>query len=96
MLDADETVLPYDFNSAAELLSLCKQNDLRVSQLMMENEKAWRSEEEIRAGLLKLWHAMQECVNNGLKYEGTLPGGSTCDAVPPSCTAACRSSASPM
>ena len=39
VLDADETVLPYDFNSAAELLSLCKQNDLRVSQLMMENER---------------------------------------------------------
>lgn len=75
VLDADQTVLPYDFNSAAELLRLCKQNDLSVSQLMMANEKVWRSEEEIRAGLHKLWEAMQECVNNGLKYEGTLPGG---------------------
>lgn len=75
VLDADQTVLPYDFNSAAELLALCKQNDMRVSQLMMANELTWRSEADIRAGLLKLWHAMQECVSNGLKYEGTLPGG---------------------
>ncbi|MGH8379898.1 L-serine ammonia-lyase [Pseudomonas sp.] len=75
VLDADNTVLPYDFNSAVELLELCKQNDLRVSQLMLENEKVWRSEAEIRAGLLKLWHAMQACVENGLKYEGILPGG---------------------
>jgi L-serine dehydratase len=41
---------------------------------MMANEKVWRSEEEIRAGL-KLWEAMQECVNNGLKHEGTCPAG---------------------
>lgn len=40
VLDADTTVLPYDFNSAVELLELCKQNDLRVSQLMLENEKS--------------------------------------------------------
>ncbi|WPC04819.1 L-serine ammonia-lyase [Pseudomonas benzenivorans] len=74
-LDQDSTKLPYDFNSAAELLSLCKQHGLRVSQLMMENEKAWRSEAEIRAGLMRLWQAMRDCVDNGLKQEGILPGG---------------------
>ena len=74
-LDQDHTRLPYEFNSAAELLSLCQQHGLRVSQLMMENEKAWRSEAEIRAGLMRLWQAMRECVDNGLKHEGTLPGG---------------------
>jgi len=75
VLDADNTVLPYDFDSAVELLELCEKNDLRVSQLMMANEKVWRSEEEIRAGLMKLWHAMQDCVEQGLKHEGILPGG---------------------
>ncbi|SDS84784.1 L-serine ammonia-lyase [Pseudomonas oryzae] len=74
-LDQDHTRLPYEFDSAAELLSLCRQHGLRVSQLMMENEKAWRSEAEIRAGLMRLWQAMRECVDNGLKHEGTLPGG---------------------
>lgn len=75
VLDADTTELPYDFNSAAELLELCQRHNLRVSQLMLENEKVWRSEAEIRAGLLALWRAMQECVENGLREEGILPGG---------------------
>ncbi|MDQ0126938.1 L-serine dehydratase [Pseudomonas lini] len=75
VVDLDSTVLPYDFSSAAELLSLCKQHNLRVAELMMANEKVWRSEEEIRAGLMKLWRAMQDCVEQGLKHEGILPGG---------------------
>ncbi|EIK98619.1 L-serine dehydratase 1 [Pseudomonas sp. M47T1] len=75
VLDADTTVLPYDFDTAVELLELCEQNDLRVSQLMMANEKVWRSEVEIRAGLMTLWRAMQDCVEQGLKHEGILPGG---------------------
>lgn len=74
-LDQDQTQLPYDFNSAEELLQLCRLHGLRVSELMMANEKAWRSEEEIRSGLMKLWQAMRDCVENGLRQEGILPGG---------------------
>ncbi|WP_167146684.1 L-serine ammonia-lyase [Pseudomonas sp. OTU750018] len=74
-LDQDHTQLPYDFNSAEELLSLCKAHGLRVSELMMANEKAWRSEAEIRSGLMRLWQAMRECVEQGLQHEGILPGG---------------------
>ena len=75
LLDQDSTQLPYDFSSAAELLRLCKQQGLRVSELMLANEKAWRNEQQIRDGLLQLWSVMQECVNNGLHHEGILPGG---------------------
>ncbi|CAK9889098.1 MULTISPECIES: L-serine ammonia-lyase [Pseudomonas] len=72
---AEQVQLPYDFDSAAQLLALCKQHNLRVSQLMMANELAWREEAEVRRGLLKLWAAMRECVDNGLRNEGILPGG---------------------
>jgi L-serine dehydratase len=75
VLDADTSVLPYDFNSAVELLDLCETHGLRVSELMLANEKVWRSEAEIRAGLMTLWRAMQDCVEQGLKHEGILPGG---------------------
>jgi L-serine dehydratase len=75
VLDMDNTVLPYDFSSADELLMLCEKHGLRVSELMMANEKVWRSEEEIRSGLMHLWRAMQDCVEHGLKHEGILPGG---------------------
>ena len=73
--DTDLVKLPYEFNSAAELLALCKAHQLSVGQLMMANECAWRPEAEVREGLLKIWAAMGECVNNGLRNEGILPGG---------------------
>lgn len=73
--DMDRTELPYEFSSAVELLQLCNTHNLRVAQLMLANEKVWRSEEEIRSGLMKLWRAMQDCVEQGLKHEGILPGG---------------------
>jgi len=72
---ADTVQLPYEFSSAAELLQLCKTHGLSVGQLMMANECAWRPEAEVRAGLLKRWAAMRECVDNGLRNEGILPGG---------------------
>ena len=71
----DATVLPYPFKSAAEMLALCRQHGLTISQLMFENEKAWRTEQETRAGLLKIWQVMQECVKRGCEKQGTLPGG---------------------
>ena len=67
--------LPYEFSSGAELLALCKAHNLSVSQLMLANECAWRPESEVREGLLKVWAAMGECVDNGLRNEGVLPGG---------------------
>ncbi|MBZ9566474.1 L-serine ammonia-lyase [Modicisalibacter tunisiensis] len=74
-LDVDTTPLPYDFNSAGELLALCRLHGLRISELMLANETAWRDEAEIRGGLWAIWEAMQECVDNGLSHEGVLPGG---------------------
>ncbi|MBB3190005.1 L-serine ammonia-lyase [Halomonas cerina] len=74
-LDIDHTELPYDFQTGAELLRMCRESGLRISELMLENEKAWRSEEEIREGLLVIWAAMQACVKKGMEAEGVLPGG---------------------
>ncbi|QJQ94794.1 MULTISPECIES: L-serine ammonia-lyase [Halomonadaceae] len=74
-LDSDTTQLPYDFNSAAELMTLCREHDMRISELMLANEKAWRSEQQIRDGLAEIWQAMQACVEVGLAGEGVLPGG---------------------
>ena len=75
VMDMDRTELPYDFGSAVELLKLCREHHLSVAALMMANERTWRSEDEIRCGLIKLWRAMQDCVEHGLKHEGILPGG---------------------
>ncbi|NMG00820.1 L-serine ammonia-lyase, partial [Aromatoleum toluolicum] len=71
----DRTELPYPFHSADQLLTQCAVNELSISQLMLENEKAWRSEAETRNGLLHIWKVMQACVRRGCEIEGTLPGG---------------------
>ncbi|MGW7050922.1 L-serine ammonia-lyase [Streptomyces sp. NPDC054887] len=71
----DDTVLKYPFRTGDELLRLAKDTGLSISALMLENEKAWRTETEIREGLLEIWRAMQDCVARGMSQEGILPGG---------------------
>ena len=72
---ADETPLPYPFRSGDELLAQCQRSGLSIAAMMFENEKAWRSEDEIRDGLRAIWNAMQSCMARGIREEGTLPGG---------------------
>jgi len=71
----DDTVLRHPFRTGEELLRLTRETGLSVSALMLENEKAWRTEAEIRAGLLEIWQVMRDCVHAGLTNEGLLPGG---------------------
>lgn len=71
----DSTVLPFDFHSSEELLQLCQQHDLSIAQIMLENEKVWRSEDEIRQGILSIWHTMKACIDKGIRTQGILPGG---------------------
>ncbi|WP_328509248.1 L-serine ammonia-lyase [Streptomyces mirabilis] len=71
----DDTVLAHPFRTGDELLRLSRETGLSISALMLENEKSWRTEEEIRAGLLEIWRVMEACVSRGLGREGILPGG---------------------
>ncbi|WMD04278.1 L-serine ammonia-lyase [Streptomyces sp. FXY-T5] len=71
----DDTVLKYPFRTGDELLRLAEETGLSISALMLENERAWRTEEEIREGLLEIWQVMRDCVARGLSQEGILPGG---------------------
>jgi len=69
------TEVSYPFSTAAALLEQCKEHGMSISSIMLANEKAWRSEEDIRRDLLNIWHVMQQCVDNGIANEGILPGG---------------------
>ncbi|GAQ58651.1 L-serine ammonia-lyase [Streptomyces acidiscabies] len=71
----DDTALKYPFRTGDELLRLTQETGLSISSLMLENERAWRTEDEIRAGLLDIWRVMQACVSRGMSREGILPGG---------------------
>ncbi len=71
----DPTVLRYPFTTGAELLAQCREHGLSISTLMMENEKAWRPEAEIRSKLLEIWRVMDACIDRGCRTEGIMPGG---------------------
>lgn len=70
-----ELVLPYPFDTGAELLAQCRRHGLRISELMLANEAAWRSEADTRAALQRIWDVMRACVARGITQEGVLPGG---------------------
>ena len=72
---ADTRPLAHPFRSGAELLANCRRTGLAISQLMLENERAWRSDADTRAGLLDIWGVMQACVRRGCEQEGVMPGG---------------------
>jgi L-serine dehydratase len=71
----DTTVLPLPFHSGADLLELTEREGLSIAQVMRRNERHWRSDAEIDAGLLKIWAVMQACVERGCRTDGVLPGG---------------------
>src|SRR5215472_291595 len=66
---------PFPFASADELLQIGDREGLAIWHVVLENEKTWRSEAEIRQGVQRIWDTMQACVKRGLETEGTLPGG---------------------
>ena len=71
----DATPLPYPFHSAAQLLAHCTAHSRPISELMLANETVWRPQGETRAGLLRIWQVMQDCVEAGCRTEGVMPGG---------------------
>ena len=73
--DTGAAPVPYPFRSAAELLSHARATGKTIASLQLANERARRSEAEIDKGLARLWAVMSDCVDQGLKGEGILPGG---------------------
>jgi L-serine dehydratase len=71
----DTTALPLPFRSGAELLDRCRETGQTIASVMRTNERHWRADAEIDAGLLRIWQVMQQCVARGCRTEGVLPGG---------------------
>lgn len=67
--------IPFPFATGNALLKVCEDQGKTIAEIMMENEKIWRSEVAIREDLLKIWKVMQDCVKRGCLQEGILPGG---------------------
>ncbi|MGE0171463.1 MAG: L-serine ammonia-lyase [Oligoflexales bacterium] len=69
-----EKDMVYPFKTAAELLAICDKEKLTIAQVILANEKQWRTEDEIYDRLKKIWGVMEGCIERGCKTEGILPG----------------------
>jgi len=70
---------PHRFSHADELVELAQTNGCSIAQLVWANECHWRSEAEVRSGVLRLWQVMQDCVRRGFGVDNpgadeALPG----------------------
>lgn len=72
---ATSVQLPFPINTASDLLHWCRKTGLTISEVVLENEAAWRPEEETRRDVRRIWATMQECIYRGCHSEGMLPGG---------------------
>ena len=62
------------FTSAAELLDLTARNGISISQAMMGQESATRTDTKVRERLLHIRDVMLACATNGMSRDGYLPG----------------------
>ncbi|RKR85619.1 L-serine dehydratase [Mucilaginibacter gracilis] len=70
-----EVDLPFPIEKANDLLHWCIKTGLKISDVVMENELAWRSEQETRSGVLNIFRVLNECIYRGCHTGGSLPGG---------------------
>jgi len=70
-----EVDLPFPIDTAGDLLHWCMKTGLKISGVVMENELAWRTEQETKAGALNIFRVIKECVYRGCHTKGNLPGG---------------------
>ena len=70
-----DDIFPHPFNSADELLAITRDKQISISDVMFENEQVWRTEDQIKSGLLNIWSTMEACVQRGCEQKGELSGG---------------------
>jgi len=73
--DESDVILPFPINDADDLLHWCMKTGMSISEVVMENENAWRSEDNTRSGLIEIWNVMKQSIFLGCHTEGLLPGG---------------------
>ncbi|MCD2426197.1 L-serine ammonia-lyase [Niabella pedocola] len=71
----NHVLLPFPIDNADDLLRWSIKTGLSISEIVAENEQAWRSEQETNEGLTKIWDAMRDCIYRGCHKTGVLPGG---------------------
>jgi L-serine dehydratase len=73
--EAVKCAFPFPIDKADELLAYTQQQGKKISEIVYENEKSIRTEDEIHHELMRVWNTMLECMYTGCHTEGILPGG---------------------
>ena len=71
----DPHVLPYPVETADQLMQHCHSGKCRISDVVLQNERSWRSDEEIHQSLRRIRSVMLDSILRGCRNEGVLPGG---------------------
>lgn len=66
--------IPYAYESMGDLLRLCRLHNKKIWEIILENEKVFRTEDEIREGVERLWDVMKQSIVRGCHNEGIMPG----------------------
>jgi L-serine dehydratase len=72
---ASSVQLPFPIDTNADLVHWCRKTGMSISEVVIENEAAWRPEGDTRAGVARIWTVMRNCIYRGCHAEGMLPGG---------------------
>jgi len=66
---------PFPIDLADQLLDYTRTENKSISEIVYENEKSIRTEEQIDHELMRVWNTMLECMYTGCHTGGILPGG---------------------
>ncbi|MEO1245515.1 MAG: L-serine ammonia-lyase [Pseudomonadota bacterium] len=64
----------FSYRSSAELLEIGRSEQLSIADVLLANERCWRSDDEIETRLRAIWDAMSSCIDRGMATDGVLPG----------------------
>ena len=67
--------VPYPFRTAAEMLDMAAASGKSIAQMKRANERVFRTDAEIDAGIARIWDVMRDCMERGMATGGILPGG---------------------
>ena len=72
LTEYDKQHPPYPFETAEELLRLCRAHECNISEICRKNEQHWRTDEEVTKELENIWNVMNNSIQNGITTKGLL------------------------
>jgi L-serine dehydratase len=70
----DPVQVEYPFSSGDDLLEIARSTGKSIAEIVLANEHAWRTTEDIEAGVEHIRRTMNECIERGYRQHGELPG----------------------